>query len=267
MNFGYWFVLVIFVIILQLPCFMSLLLFYPLYLIFRSRVLLMIPNMLEMYSLEWADKLFFNVTFIKDHIDSASVKVVTPVGKRYVYLANHQAYMDPLIARKALVSLLTQTLVTVTISYVKYVPLVGMNLLMLGIPFLHYDSSGKRISKGLVEMYTEYLKKNENTTLAMFPEGKRVFDGEFKLENIKTGGFVIAKNIGADIVPVYHNIRDRFDDVKKEYNTATKVYCIYGAPIEVNDRDINDVKKEYYNSMLTLRERIEVMKQQDKQKN
>ena len=252
MNLKYFLVLFIFIFVSQIPCFLILSILYPLIFFLKLKFLLKFPRTLIFSTFDLLDKLFFNVKFINDGL-------IDTKNKRYIYLANHQAYLDPIIARKAMISS-DQYLVTIVISYAKYVPLLGMNLYMLGIPFYHYDKSGKSINKGLVQMYTEYLKENSSAVLTMFPEGKRVFSNEFKLENIRSGGFIIAKNTNSDIVPVYHNIKDRFDDVKREYNSVAKIYCIYGTTISTENKDIDDIKKEYYESMLKLKERIEKLK-------
>ncbi len=234
--------------ILQIPCTISLFVSYILCFFFRSKKM-RIPYYLITCVLHWMDRIFFKITFIKNKMIDER--------KRYVYLANHQTFIDPIIAKKSLSE--NQFLVSVVISYAKYIPLIGYNLYLLGIPFYKYSSTGKGEHKGLVQMYSEYLINNKLAILAIFPEGKRVFDGQFNKENIRTGAFVIAKNTGMDIVPVYHNLRDSIDDVKKEYR-ANNIYCIYGAPIKVKDREMNEIIEEYYNSMINLKNQIDVFK-------
>jgi len=212
---------------------------------------MIVPHFFLNRVLLWTDKIFFKIKFIK----SAAINP----DSRYVYLSNHLTLLDAVIGRKAMQSMIDQYLVSVVISYTRYVPLIGLNLQLLGIPFLHYDAKGKRVSKGLVQMYSEFLQENKSAVLAIFPEGKRVFNGEFKRDDLKSGGFVIAKNTGMDIVPVYHNLIDSVDDVKKEYKKAN-IFCLYGDPIKVGDREIKEVMDEYYQVMLKLQNTINELK-------
>jgi 1-acyl-sn-glycerol-3-phosphate acyltransferase len=210
-----------------------------------------IPYFLLNCVLLWTDKIFFKIRYIKSH-------AIDP-KQRYVYLSNHQTLLDAVIGSVALDSMIEQYLVSVVISYVRSIPLIGINLRLLGIPFLHYDAKGRRVSKGLVQMYSEFLQQNKSAVLAIFPEGKRVFNGEFKRDDLKSGGFVIAKNTGMDIVPVYHNLMDSVDDVKKEYKRAN-IFCLYGDPINVGDREIKEVMDEYHQQMIKLQNTIKEMK-------
>lgn len=209
------------------------------------------PSFLQKRVFEWTDKLFFQTAYFKSKHIKKNV--------RYVYLPNHQAFMDPVIARNILTDP-NQYMVTIAIAYAKYIPLMGPNLAMLGIPFIGDKDRGQLVNKGIVQMYTEYLQKNKNAVLAIFPEGKRIFTDEFKLENLRTGGFVIAKNLNQQIVPIYHNIRDRFDDIKKQYISQPKVYCIYGDPIDVNEKTIDAIKLDYFNAMIGLKQKIDALR-------
>lgn len=237
MNLGYYIVLFMFSIVTQLPCFFSLLVCYPLYKITGSSFMMKIPQKLQMKALGWMDKLFFNIQTIKLHDFDTS--------QRYVYLLNHQAYVDPVIGR----CIENFFVVTIANGYVKYIPVFGKNAYMLDIPFVGKD-------KGITQLYTDYLKKNQHCVLAMFPEGHRMFENDFKLADIKTGGFVIAKNTGLKIVPLYHNMMDKINDVKKEYHSTLPIYCLFGKPIEVEGREIDDIKQEYFDAMTDMKHRV-----------
>ncbi len=307
MNLSYFLILVLYAFVFQIPCFISLLFCFPMHLITGHRRFLDVSHKLMMCALKWIDHIFFKINHIG--YDSVCLSKQENTKKRYIYLANHQSFMDAIIARKITMS--WQYLVTIVISYTKFIPFVGPNLWMLRIPFYDYhaginrkaqlkaleiktnmctntdsesqDSTNsiksinstdsqplneseeekeKRIAKingkraGLVKMYTDYLMKNPSAVLAMFPEGKRVFTRKFKLEDIRKGGFVIAKKTGMYIVPMYHNLIDRFDDVNQEYDSSKKIYCLYGTPIDTLDRSIDDVKKEYYDAMVVLESKL-----------
>lgn len=242
MNIGYFIVLWMFLIVTQLPCFISLMIFYPLYkLFFKRKIFLAIPRYLFNCAFQWTDDIFFKVQHVKT--------VDYDTTKRYVYLPNHQAYVDPVIRND------TKSFFVVTIAtgYVKIIPVFGQNAYLMDTPFVGKD-------KGITQMYTDYLNKHSDRTLALFPEGHRNFDNDFKFKDIKTGGFVIAKNTGHKIIPLFHNMMDRINDKNKEYHALSKIYCLYGKPIEVEGREIEDIKKEYYDQMIILKNMIDELR-------
>lgn len=251
MNITYFLILIMFGFVLQIPCFLSLIVTYPLSRLTRNRKWLKISHLLQRRIFDWIDSLWFQTTyFVSPNIQK---------NTRYIFLPNHQAFMDPVIARIATTGP-EQFLVTVAIGYVKYIPLIGLNLVMLGIPFIGdktNKTTGRSMNKGLVQMYTEYLQQYQNAVLVLFPEGQRNFIDQFKLEDLRSGGFVIAKNLNQQIVPVFHNIKDRFDDVKQEYNDKLAVYCVYGDPIDVQGKELDDIKLEYHQEMLKLKARVD----------
>lgn len=305
------------------------------FLITGNRAALNVSSKLMMCGPKWIDQIFFKV----NHIDFDLLRQQQNSKKRYIYLANHQSYMDAIIARNLAMS--WQYLVTIVISYTKHIPFVGPNLWMLRIPFYDYDAGVRRKAEmktkylknettdslshdtlsqdtlsqdtlsqdtqdtlsqdtqdtlsqysvshdsmssdfsrkeeeeenlnkinenrtGLVKMYIEYLEKNVDAVLAMFPEGKRIFTRSFKREDMRNGGFVIAKKTGMCIVPMYHNLIDRFDDVKREYNSQKKVYCLYGSPIDTVDKTIDMIKKEYYDAMIDLESKLKLKLELDR---
>ena len=89
MNIGYVIVIFMFLFITQLPCFVSLLFFFPLSKIFKYKILMRIPHYLGKKAFSWVDELFFNIKYIKT--------VEFDKTKRYIYLPNHQTSVDALI--------------------------------------------------------------------------------------------------------------------------------------------------------------------------
>lgn len=241
MNISYVVVMLMFIIVTQIPCFLALMIFYPFYKIFKHNVFLSIPYYLCKKAFTWTNNLFFDVQHIKT--------VDFDTTKRYVYLPNHQSYADPVIGS----NLNPFFVITIANGYVKYVPIFGQNAYLLDVPFVGKD-------KGITQFYTSYLIKHPERVLALFPEGHRNFAHDFKYEDIKTGGFVIAKNTGQQIVPMYHNMMDRMDDVKKEYHGTAQIYCLYGKPIDVEGKEIDVIKKEYYDAMTVLKNKVNEMR-------
>jgi 1-acyl-sn-glycerol-3-phosphate acyltransferase len=286
MNLGYFVVLFFYIFVTQIPCFMTLLTLYPIFLLTKVNGILMLPLFLIKEGMKWVDYMFFKTIYIwTEPVDKS---------KRYVYIGNHTSYVDP-----AVMSGIPHSIASILTSYAKYIPLIGPNAYMLGMPFVEdkpvnkihlklatvgaggngnsddrddsrsdsdndsrlIDSITKRSTtqtKGNVtQLYIDYLKddKNNNIVLAMFPTGKRVFDDENLITDIKTGAFVIAKEVGMDIIPVYQNVLTCFNDVTMEYHPYKKVYCLYGSPIRIEGKEIEHLKKEYHARLIELRDK------------
>ncbi|VBB18952.1 hypothetical protein YASMINEVIRUS_1484 [Yasminevirus sp. GU-2018] len=245
MNIGYFIVLFAFVVIFQIPCFILSLIAYPTRTLFKNRYFTHIAVHYLMRGAYWANKVFFRMKIINDRtIDQ---------NKKYVRMGNHSSFVDAII-----ISEINHPSMTIAINYSKYFQLLGWNLALIGIPFV-----GDKGGKGITQMYTDFLNDDDNKelVLSLFPTGSRIFiEDDLKLEELKSGGFVIAKNLGLEIVPMYHNIIDSFHDVKKEYNPTAELFCVHGAPIKTEGREIDQIKQEYHESMLKLREQVRSLK-------
>jgi 1-acyl-sn-glycerol-3-phosphate acyltransferase len=253
MNFGYFIVLITFVLVHQLPAFLSIIFAYLAKLVFGPCVKFdhtRFTNYLIRFGLYMTDITFFGTKHIIDpEID---------LSKRYVCMINHQSYIDPVVG-----GIVKNKTVIPVVGYLRYVPFIGYNAIFSGSPFVTYESKNDK-SKSITQQMIDILKKDTKASLTMFPEGKRTFSDNILLEDIKTGGIVVAIEIGADIIPVYHNILDSFDDVKMEYVCGNKIYCIWGAPIKVQGKDINQLKLEYYENILKLRDMCLSLKNKQK---
>jgi len=255
MNFGYFIVLIAFLLVYQVPAFLSILLGLLAKLLFGQCIKFdhtRFTNYLIRCGLYLTDITFFGTK----HIIDPSIDL----SKRYVCMMNHQSYVDPVVG-----GIIKNKSVIPVVGYLRYVPFIGYNAVFAGSPFVTYESK-KENSKGITQIMIDMFKKDTKATLTMFPEGKRTFSDNILLEDIRTGGFVVAREISADIVPVYHNILDRFNDEKMEYVCGDKIYCVWGAPINVQGKDINQLKNEYYESMLKLRDKCLSLKDSKKNK-
>jgi 1-acyl-sn-glycerol-3-phosphate acyltransferase len=241
-NIGYFVVLFFFTIVYQIPAFLTILIAYPLKLILGNFIKYdhtKLTNYLVRWGLYLTDITFFNTThFIDSSVD---------LSKRYVCMMNHQSYLDSVVGG----IIKNKSIIPVT-GYVKYIPLIGYNAIFSGSPFVK-GSSKKDRKTSVTQLMIDIFKNDREATLTMFPEGKRTFSDNILLDDIRTGGFVVAQEIGADIVPVYHNILDRFNDTTMEYNWKKDIYCVWGEPIKVQGKDIEQLKKEYHDKMMQLR--------------
>jgi len=241
MNIGYFVVLLFFAIIYQLPAFLAGIISYLVKIIFASFIqadYTIVTNYLVRFGLYLTDKTFFRIKYIIDPSFDQS--------KRYVIMLNHQTYIDSIIG-----GVIRNKVFVPVVGYVKYIPLIGINTIFSGSPFVTDKSKNKSLS--ITQIMTDLLKNSNDASLTIFPEGKRTFSDDIMLEDIKTGGFVVAKNTGVDIIPVYHNLLDNFNDVKMEYTYNNDVYCLFGEPIKVENKDLEQLKTEYYVNMKKLR--------------
>ncbi|VBB18951.1 hypothetical protein YASMINEVIRUS_1483 [Yasminevirus sp. GU-2018] len=242
MNIGYFFLLFCMLFLFQLPTTLVLIAIYPLKFLTKSR-----------YPVDFAHYVFktcvgaINSIFFK--VDYEYTAQINP-EERYVYMPNHQSWVDGVLVK----GLTCNRVLVVVTKYAKYIGVFGFNLIMLGFPFVDKNKTKQKGETGLTGTYTDYLKEHTDTTLIIFPEGHRHFTRDFKIEDIKSGGFVIAKNTGQKIIPAYHNLIDGFNDKKMEYDPTKKIFCIVGTPIDTTDKSIEDIKLDYYNEMIKLKQ-------------
>jgi 1-acyl-sn-glycerol-3-phosphate acyltransferase len=87
----------------------------------------------------------------------------------------------------------------------------------------------------------EAVRSGINVWIA--PEGTRSPDG--RLGKFKKGGFILARDTGADIVPVaIDGSRDILPKNTKVIQRGARVRVSFGAPIAVGGRELNDVMAE-----------------------
>ena len=173
--------------------------------------------------------------------------------KNYILMPNHQTYLDCSLA-----FLLPNRFTAVAIGYLENIPIIGSLCKTLDFTFTSNKTS-------IVSKISNKLKNNNDMSLIIFPEGGRYYDENFKLNllAIKTGGFAIAKELGYDIIPVYHNFYRYFKDNLKIYTKLTKPselselselvftknVIIVGNPIQVNNLSVDEIKSVYIDEM------------------
>jgi len=111
----------------------------------------------------------------------------------YVYMPNHCSLLDgPL-----LVMLIPQTVRAIIKVEAFRIPVVGLGLRHLG--FVPVDRKGAKAGAASVKRAADLMKR-KNYSFLIFPEGTRSLDG--RLQRFRRGGFFLALESGAAIVPV-----------------------------------------------------------------
>lgn len=243
MNISYFVSLFCMIILFQLPCFVSLIILYPFYYFTKNIKFLDFPFYLLYGGVRLYDRIFIGMEYFYEY--------ELDLKKRYVFMPNHHGFIDGILAGELTFTRHRKT-ASVVIHYAKYIPFYGFNMWCLGLPVL---SKTKKTS--VTDFMINYLYKNEDSELGIFPEGHRMNTKHMDYDTIKTGGFVIAKSLGKDVVPICHNTIDRMNDFKKEYNPYNRTCCISGTPITTENKSIEEIKKEYYEQMCQLEKILE----------
>jgi len=158
----------------------------------------------------------------------------------YIFMPNHQSFLDGILT-----FLIPNKIVGIVIGYVAKIPIIGQVAKMLGFIFVYKTG-------GVVNMAVQKLKNNVDTSLIIFPEGARFFDGVFHPEKLRTGGFHIASQLKYKIVPIYLTFGNVLDDVNKKYNYDANSIIIVGKIIDTRNKDIATIMSEYCEEMTRL---------------
>ncbi|HEY2746089.1 MAG TPA: lysophospholipid acyltransferase family protein [Polyangia bacterium] len=159
-----------------------------------------------------------------------------PRDRACVYMSNHQSHLDIPI----LYSVFPGTLRMVAKAELFKVPVWGRAMRAAG--FVRVTRSGDRA--GAVAAMRECgdaIARGVNVWIA--PEGTRSLDG--KIAKFKKGGFILARDSGADIVPVaIDGSRDILPKNTRIFQRGARVKVTFGAPVRVGGRELNDVVAE-----------------------
>jgi 1-acyl-sn-glycerol-3-phosphate acyltransferase len=169
---------------------------------------------------------------------------LAPLEKKpYVYIANHQCYIDAWT-----MSVIEQPVLLVVFDFVKYFPVIGS---ILKICDSCFKTLGKEFEKENVtaEIITK-LKKDPKLSLFIFSEGGRQLDLNFN-KKLRTGAFHVAKALGYEIVPIYETYGKIFNDKEMTYDFSQygKTRVITGKPISPLGKTIDELKDEYIAQM------------------
>jgi 1-acyl-sn-glycerol-3-phosphate acyltransferase len=159
-----------------------------------------------------------------------------PPGRAYVYMSNHQSHLD--------IPMLYATLPSPTIRMLAKkelfrIPFWGQGL--RAAEFIEVDRSNHMRAIQSIEQAARLLRDGVSIYLA--PEGTRSLDG--RIGKLKKGGFHLALDTGAPIVPVA--IRGTIDILPrggKVMQKGKRVDVTIGAPIDVAGRDLPSLMEE-----------------------
>lgn len=114
-------------------------------------------------------------------------------GQNYVFMANHLSYLDAPILFLAI----PQHIRAIAKKTIFRLPIVG--LAMKQADFIPVDRTGTNTGKKSIERAARLMIEKKHSFL-IFPEGTRSPHG--KLQAFRRGGFFLAINSGAPIVPM-----------------------------------------------------------------
>jgi 1-acyl-sn-glycerol-3-phosphate acyltransferase len=159
-----------------------------------------------------------------------------PRDRACVYMSNHQSNLDIPI----LYSVFPGTLRMVAKAELFKVPLWGRAMKEAG--FVRVTRSGDRVeAMAAMAECAEAVARGINVWIA--PEGTRSIDG--KVAKFKKGGFILARDAGADIVPVaIDGSRAMLPKNTRVIQRGARVRVSFGPPVIVGDRELNAVIAE-----------------------
>jgi 1-acyl-sn-glycerol-3-phosphate acyltransferase len=159
-----------------------------------------------------------------------------PQERACVYMSNHQSHFDIPI----LYAVFPRTLRMVAKAELFRVPIFGQALRNAG--FVSVDRSGDR-AQAVAAMRSCGEALGRGINIWMAPEGTRSPDG--KLGKLKKGGFMLARDAGADIVPIaIDGSRAILPKNTRVVNLGAKVRVIFGKPIVTKGRPLPEVMAE-----------------------
>lgn len=175
----------------------------------------------------WADKILrvieLNVVTVNPHnIDLNTVS-------RTVLMCTHSSLYDIPIIYKALPGSIRMIAKKELFS----VPIFGSALRAAGVPSIHRQNRSQAIKD------LEYVRSEMDKGLIIWiaPEGTRSKDG--KLQKLKKGGFHLAIDAGAQIIPIAIRGANRILPKKTwQFHTGETVEVHVGAPIDTSDYSI-----------------------------
>lgn len=162
----------------------------------------------------------------------------------YVFVANHQSYLDiPVLFRAIPVNLYF-----VAKKELKKIPFLGWYMMATGMIFIDRTNRSKSI---------ESLKKaarliSKGKSVIMFPEGTRSKDGF--LADFKKGPFMLASQADVDIIPVGISEPEGSFEVNKLKRTIIELHI--GAGISQSFGNVTDIIQKAHDEVATLSRRI-----------
>lgn len=159
-----------------------------------------------------------------------------PLDRAYVYMSNHQSHMDIPVLYASVPS---PTLRMVAKTELFRIPLFGRA--MRASDFVEVDRGNRARAVASLERAGKVIDSGVSVWIA--PEGSRTRTGE--LGALKKGGFYLARNTGAPIVPVAINGTYNVLPPKSTRTTrGVPVDVTFGRPIDTAGRPVAELMAE-----------------------
>jgi len=186
------------------------------------------------WSLRTLYESFFTLEIInEDHYNAVFDK------QRYLYVMNHQTY------DAYLVTLSTQKVSCCIRSWSIYIPVIGQLWYLLDFVFI---KNGKDTVRSIIHK----LSSANSLSLAIFPEGTRNSDCIFRPDKVKSGAFIIAKELNLPLMPFYHTLGECINDTTKTIHFGKKIKIMVGKPIYPANKTIEEIKHEFCSQIIEL---------------
>jgi 1-acyl-sn-glycerol-3-phosphate acyltransferase len=159
-----------------------------------------------------------------------------PADEAVIYMSNHQSHLD--------IPMLYATLPSPTIRMLAKTELFRIPLWGRGLraaEFIEVDRSNHQRAVESIDQAARAI--GEGVSIWLAPEGTRSRDG--RIGKLKKGGFHLARETGAPIVPVA--IRGTLAILprgERAMRTGQAVDVTIGAPIAVEGRELDDLASE-----------------------
>lgn len=170
---------------------------------------------------QWAMRVGRRVLGIE--VEAAGLDRLDP-GQAYIYMPNHLSFLDgPLLE-----TLIPGAARVILKKPVLRIPVIGLAMRHVG--FVPVDRKGEEGGKKSIAKAAA-LMRGRGYSFLIFPEGTRSLDG--KLQRFRRGGFFLALETGAPIVPV--TIRGTYELMPKgqKYARKGKVKVEFHEPVPV----------------------------------
>jgi len=153
-----------------------------------------------------------------------------PSGASYVFMANHESYVDV----PALLVALPGQVRFAAKRTLFLIPVFGWSLWAGG--FIPIDRKNRARAKDAFEIAARRIRAG--ASVLFFPEGSRSRDG--RLKDFERGGFLLALKSGVPIVPV--GIEGSFEILPRHRLTVHPgpVWVRLGAPVATSDYGVRD---------------------------
>ncbi|MBI4511594.1 MAG: 1-acyl-sn-glycerol-3-phosphate acyltransferase [Deltaproteobacteria bacterium] len=173
-------------------------------------------------------------------IERAQIQVAVsgePVdwSRTYIVMSNHQSHFDiPVIVRAV-----PGRMRMVAKKELFYVPIFGQAIRAAG--FVEIDRRNREKAIASLKLAGEKIRQGTNIWIA--PEGTRSLTG--KLGPLKKGGFMLAKEVGAPILPMaIVGTREILPPKTRSIRRGKTVRVVFGKPIDPADKTPGEMMDE-----------------------